>query len=303
MQVPQIKLTDDSPSLSRLALGFWHLLEWDASAEDVVKLVEQALELGITTTDHASIYGGYLCEREFGKALAAAPGLRNNIQIVTKCGIEAVCDEKPENKIGHYNTSESVIIETAENSFRNFGTDHLDLLLIHLTNQLLDADAVAEAFMKFRDQGKVLYFGVSNFRPWQLDLLQSRLEFNLVTNQVEISALEFEVMHDGTLDQCQQYHILPQAWSSFAGGRIFTGIGEKAVRVRTECQQIAEEIGDATIDQVALAFLLKHPAKIQPILGSGKIDRLRSAAGACSIELSQQQWFRIWVASKGHWVP
>ncbi len=303
MQVPQIKMTGDSPSMSRIAIGFWHLLQWECSPQQIIAFVEQALELGITTTDHASIYGGYRCERAFGKALALAPGLRDKIQIVTKCGIEAMCEAKPDNEIGHYNTCEQVIIKTAENSLKNFGTDRIDLLLIHRPDPLMDADAVAAAFTKLKNQGKVLHFGVSNFHPWQFDLLQSRLEFNLEANQIEISALEFEVMHDGTLDQCQQYRIIPQAWSPLAGGRIFTGVGERAVRVRSECQNIAREIGEAGIDQVALAFLLKHPAKIQPIIGSGKIERIRSAAGACSIELSQQQWFRLWVATKGHWVP
>ncbi|MCA9730857.1 aldo/keto reductase family oxidoreductase [candidate division KSB1 bacterium] len=303
MHVPQIEMSPNGPGMSRIAIGFWRLMEWKFTPSEIVKLVEQSLELGITTTDHASIYGGYRCEKEFGKALQLAPGLRDKIQIVTKCGIETRCEAKPQNALGHYDTRTAVIIETAERSLQNFGIDCIDLLLVHRPDPLMDADAVAEAFMHLRQEGKVLHFGVSNFTPWQFNLLQSRLDFPLVTNQVEISPLEFEVMHDGTLDQCQQLRIVPQAWSPFAGGAFFTGKSEQAIRVRDECNKIAQEIGTDGIDQVALAWLLEHPARIQPVLGTGKIERIKSAARACSLDLSRQQWFRIWVASKGHGVP
>ncbi|KAA3620369.1 MAG: aldo/keto reductase family oxidoreductase [Calditrichaeota bacterium] len=303
MHVQQIKMTPNGPEMSRLAIGFWRLMEWNYTPAQIVDFVEQALELGITTTDHASIYGGYQCEKAFGAALRHAPDLRARIQIITKCGIETMCEAKPQNELGHYDTRREVIIETAEKSLQNFGTDFIDLLLIHRPDPLFDADAVSAAFSQLKKDGKVLHFGVSNFAPWQFDLLQSRLDFPLITNQVEISPLEFNVMHDGTLDQCQQHRIVPQAWSPFARGGLFTGTEAQAQRVRAECEKIAQEIGATGIDQVAIAWLLKHPAKIQPVLGSGKISRIKSAANACSLELNQQQWFRIWVASKGHGVP
>lgn len=187
MHVPQIEMSPNGPGMSRIAIGFWRLMEWKFTPSEIVKLVEQSLELGITTTDHASIYGGYRCEKEFGKALQLAPGLRDKIQIVTKCGIETRCEAKPQNALGHYDTRTAVIIETAERSLQNFGIDCIDLLLVHRPDPLMDADAVAEAFMHLRQEGKVLHFGVSNFTPWQFNLLQSRLDFPLVTNQVEIS--------------------------------------------------------------------------------------------------------------------
>ncbi|MCF8364966.1 MAG: aldo/keto reductase, partial [Bacteroidales bacterium] len=151
--------------------------------------------------------------------------------------------------------------------------------------------------------GKVRHFGVSNFTPFQFDLLQSRLDFELVTNQVEISVLEMQTLHDGTLDQCQQKRISPMAWSPFGGGRIFAGNSDKEQRVRNELFKIGKELGGAAIDQVALAWLLKHPSKIIPVLGTGNVERIRSAAEALDLELSRDQWFRIWAASAGHEVP
>lgn len=303
MHVPQIKMSPNGPNMSRIAIGFWRLMAWNYTPAQIISMVEQALELGITTTDHASIYGGFQCEKAFGAALQQAPGLRDKIEIITKCGIEAVCDAKPQNTLGHYDTRTDVILKTVEQSLQNFATDRIDLLLIHRPDPLMDADAVAAAISSLHTSGKVLHFGVSNFTPWQFDLLQSRLDFPLVTNQVEFSPLEFGVMHDGTLDQCQQKRIVPQAWSPFAGGRLFAGMTEQAIRVRAECEKIAEEIGAQGIDQVALAWMFKHPVQVQAILGTGKIKRIRSAAKAVSLEMDHQQWFRIWVASTGHGVP
>ena len=167
----------------------------------------------------------------------------------------------------------------------------------------MNADVVATAFTDLKQSGKVRYFGVSNFTPFQFDLLQSRLNFPLVTNQVEVSVLKMDMLHDGTLDQCQQLRISPMAWSPFGGGELFSGNAEKAVRVRNELQKIGKELGGKTVDQIALAWLLLHPSHIVPVLGTGNFERVKSAAAAVNIHLSRDQWFRIWTASNGYEVP
>jgi predicted oxidoreductase len=154
-----------------------------------------------------------------------------------------------------------------------------------------------------RQSGKVLHFGVSNFAPSQFDLLASRLDFPLVTNQIEVSVLHLDLLHDGTVDQCLQRGIAPMVWSPLAGGRIFTEDSEQAARVRQALQAVGQELGEASLDQVALAWVLAHPARFVPILGSSKIERIRSATGAEVLRLSPEQWFAIWCASTGTPVP
>ncbi|MFN2289712.1 MAG: aldo/keto reductase family oxidoreductase [Anaerolineae bacterium] len=303
MTVPGLQLAPGGPQVSRLVWGLWRLAGWHLCDAELLGLVHACLDLGITTFDLADIYGDYACEGIFGRALALEPGLRQRIQLVTKCGIKLVSDRRPSHRIKHYDTSQAHILASVEHSLRMLHTDHLDLLLIHRPDPLMDADEVAAAFDDLRGSGKVLHFGVSNFSPGQFDLLASRLDFPLVTNQVEISVLDMDLLHDGTVDQCQRLRIAPMAWSPLAGGRLFDGDDAQAVRVRQALAEAGEQLGGATLDQVALAWLLRHPARIVPIVGSGKIERLRRAAGAFEYQLSRQQWFTIWTASTGHEVP
>lgn len=299
----RISISPEGPEFSRIALGMWRLNDWKMKTRELVRFIQTALELGFTTFDHADIYGLYTVEELFGKALKEKPSLREKMQIVTKCGIKLVSENRPENTFHAYDTSRDHILKSVEASLKNLNTDYLDVLLIHRPDPLMNADEVAEAFLHLRKSGKVRHFGVSNFTPFQFDLLQSRLDFPLVTNQVEVSVIKMDAMHDGTLDQCQQLQISPMAWSPLGGGNLFSGNGEKEQRLRNELQKIGEETGGAAIDQLALAWLLKHPSKIIPVLGSGKLDRIRGAAGALELELSRDQWFRIWTASAGQEVP
>ena len=167
----------------------------------------------------------------------------------------------------------------------------------------MDADETAEALKDLKKSGKVLHFGVSNFRPVQFDLLASRLDFPLVTNQVELSVMDFEVLNDGTIDLCQKLRISPMAWSLLGGGTIFTENSDKAISVREALKTVGESLGGATIDQIALAWILNHPAKIIPVLGTGRIDRIKCAVDATKLELSREQWFKICSASVGDEVP
>ena len=299
MPVPQVDLAAAGPRFSRLVLGLWRVAGWGLSDAELLALVHVSLDLGITTCDHADIYGDYSAEEIFGHALALEPSLRQRMQLVTKGGIKLVSARRPDHGLKHYDTSRAHIIASAENSLRLLGTDYLDLLLIHRPDPLLDPDEVAGAFVALRQAGKVLHFGVSNFAPSQFELLASRLDLPLVTNQVEISLLNMGALYDGTVDQCQRLGIAPMAWSPLAGGRLLQGGGEPAVRLRRTLQGVGEELGGALPEQVALAWILRHPGRIVPIVGSGRIERVRNLAAATDLHLSREQWFRLWAASTG----
>jgi predicted oxidoreductase len=303
MSISTTPLSPVGPEVSRLALGLWRLAGWDLEDTVLLDLIHAALDLGISTFDHADIYGSYRCEELFGRALALEPGLRPRMQIVTKCGIKLVSERRPAHRIHHYDTGKAHILASVDNSLRALGTDYVNLLLIHRPDPLMNADEVAEAFHELRSSGQVLHFGVSNFLPWQFDLLASRLDFPLVTNQLEISVLHMEALHDGTVDQCQRLGISPMAWSPLGGGRLFSSDDERAVRVREALCAVGDELGGASLDQVALAWLLRHPSRIVPVLGTGSVEHLRRSAAAAALSLNREQWFSIWTASAGHEVP
>ncbi len=298
----KIKLKDDL-EFSRIVHGYWRLMDWNISNRDLVNLIEEVYDLGITTVDHADIYGNFCCEEKFGEALKLKKGLREKLQIVTKCGIKFPSENRPENKSHCYDTSKEHIIKSAERSLKNFNTDYLDVLLIHRVDALLNPEEVAEAFTKLNKDGKVRYFGVSNFLPAQFNMLNSYLDNKLITNQVEISPLCLNAFEDGTLDLMLEKRIKPMAWSPLAGGRLFRGNDERALRVQKVLNKIKEEVSAKDIDEVAYAWLLMHPSKIMPIVGSGKIERIKSAIRATDIKLTRDQWFEIYVASRGVDIP
>lgn len=303
MTVSQIPLTTDGPTFSRLVLGLGQLATWKLSNERLLGLLVASLDLGIATLDHADIYGDHTCEALLGRALALQPGLRQRLQLVGKCGIKPASPNRPENKVKHYDTSKAHILGSVEASLQALNTDYLDLLLLHRPDPLMQPDEVAEAFSQLRQAGKVRHFGVSNFASWQVHLLGSRLPFPLVTNQVELSLLALDVLHDGTLDQCLRLRMTPMVWSPLAGGRIFSSDEPPARRVRQALREIGEELGMASLDQVALAWLFTHPANVLPVLGSNNLDYLRSAAAANDLRLTRQQWFQLLEAAAGRPVP
>lgn len=295
----RIQLAEDV-SLSRIVHGMWRLNDWGYSKEEALNFIESCLYMGITSFDHADIYGNYTVEEQFGQALSLKPSLREQMELVTKCGIKLISSNRPEHRIKHYDTSREHIIQSVDQSLRNFQTDYIDVLLIHRPDPMMDPSEVAEAFTRLKREGKVKRFGVSNFLPSQVSMLNSYLEDALVTNQIEISATHLEHFENGTLEKCQSDRISPMAWSPLGGGSIFTSKDEKTLRVRNVLEKIKEETGAASIDQVLYAWLLTHPAKIIPIVGSGKLDRVKSATDALELKLSRQQWFEILEASSGH---
>ncbi|WP_274016288.1 aldo/keto reductase [Vibrio parahaemolyticus] len=301
--VAKVVTAPNGPEFSELVQGYWRAADWGMTAQERLSFLKQHIELGITTVDHADIYGNYECEALFGEALALDKSVRDQIQIVTKCDINLCGDKTPERKINHYDTSSAHIYQSVNNSLERLNVDEIDVLLIHRPDVLMDADEVAEAFTELHKVGKVKHFGVSNFTPRQFELLQSRLGKPLVTNQVEINPLNFEVAHDGTLDQMQMLRTRPMAWSCLGGGSIFSGESEQVIRVRNELEAIRGEVGATSIDQVIYAWVRRLPSKPIPIIGSGKIERVQTAVNALNIELTREQWYRVWVASKGHGVP
>jgi len=301
--VPSISLHGNAPVVSRLILGLWRLASWQQSPQETLALVQQCVEWGITTFDHADIYGDYTCETLFGRALSGQSALRSQLQLITKCGIKLVSCNRPKHTLKHYDTSYEHILASVDASLHNLQTDYLDILLIHRPDPFMDADETAAAFTQLKQAGKVLHFGVSNFSPSQFDLLASRLSFPLVTNQIEISVMHLNAFTDGTLDQSQRLKMAPLAWSPLAGGHLFQEESPQALRLRQVLGEMARQFSQShsvvSLDQVALAWLLVHPARIVPILGSGNYDRIQSAIAALSLPLTREQWFAIWTASTG----
>lgn len=294
-------LSEHGPQFSRIVFGVmkWGLWGHQLNTQDMLRLMEASVEYGVTTFDHADIYGNYTTEAEFGEALKLKPGLREQIQLVTKCGIKMQVPQRPHHRIKSYDTSPEHIRASVDRSLRNLNTDYIDLLLIHRPSPLMDADLIAGEFEYLKKEGKVRYFGVSNFTPAQFDLLNSR--FPLVTNQVEASLLHLPPFTDGTLDQCQQHRIRPMAWSPLGGGGIFSASpGEQAQRILSTARAIIERREqDIGADQLLLAWLMRHPSGILPVVGTARIERLRAAADAAHIMLSREEWFELLQASTG----
>ncbi|WP_394229273.1 aldo/keto reductase [Shewanella colwelliana] len=289
--------------LSPFIAGFWRLCDWQHTPQQTLALIEHYLSLGVTSMDHADIYGEHRCEALFGKALALKPSLRQQMQLVSKCGIKPAFASTPKRYVNHYDTSYNHIIASAEQSLRALQTDYLDLLLIHRPDPLMNADEVASAFEQLYQTGKVRHFGVSNFTPSQFELLQSRLDRPLATNQLEISPMQLSALHDGSLDQCQQFRCAPMAWSCLGGGEIFTDTSAKAKRLRATLNKIAAQHNTDDISQIIYAWVLALPSWPKPIIGSGDLARITSAVASQHINLDRQQWFSIWQASSGHCVP
>lgn len=282
---------------SRIVLGFWRLLDWNLSDEELLSFVEECMDLGITTMDHADIYGNYMAEEKFGNALKKRPSLRNKMEIVTKCGIVY---KSATVRVKYYNYSKEYIIQQAERSLRLLGTDRIDLLLLHRPSPMVNPEEVAAAFDALCADGKVLNFGVSNHLPEQYRTLKQYVNVPLVTNQIELSPLSMENIENGNLDLALQEKIHPMIWSPLAGGRIFTEDSDAAKRLRAAMEEIREELGANDIGEVAFAWLLSHPAGLIPITGSGEIGLVKTAVNALQYRLTLEEWFMIWTAVKGH---
>ncbi len=282
---------------SPLIIGTMRLGTWDAKLPTAQwqDFIETCLELQMTTFDHADIYGDYTTEADFGKVLKQAPHLRDQLQIITKCGICRVCEQRPKYRIKSYDLSKEHILWSVENSLRELQTEYIDMLLLHRPDYLMQPDEIAEAFTQLLASGKVKSFGVSNFTPAQFQLLNEA--FPLATNQVEISIAHRHAFGDGTLDQCMRHGIRPQAWSPLGGGAVFAE-NDMSARIKTVAQPMMEK-HHASLDQLLLAWLLRHPSGILPVLGTTKIERVKTAVKALEMTLDRVEWYDLWQAATG----
>lgn len=283
----------------------WGVMRWgvwgaNLNPTQVRSLIETGLENGITDYDHADIYGGYTTEALFGDALEGHSSLRDKLTLITKCGIAYPHNSQPQLKLKHYNTSGTYMRHRVEESLRFLRTDYIDRLLIHRPDVLLDGEEVAQTVEDLKKSGKIRSFGVSNFSPTKAEMLHQCTP--LEEHQVEIHPLHLLPFEDGTLDQCQQHNWSPTAWSPLAGGKVLNPTTERE-------QRVAEALGrvgaNYNLDraQTAIAWLMKHPAGIRPILGTANASRLPGMIQAAETDLDIQDWYEVWSASTGENVP
>ncbi|HEX6914779.1 MAG TPA: aldo/keto reductase [Chitinophagaceae bacterium] len=272
--------------------------KWGAqfTTADYRELVNQCLEAGINSFDHADIYGDYSTEAEFGEVLREAPSLRQGMQIITKCGIQLQTSPRHEHLIKSYNTSKDHIIASVEYSLRALCTDYIDVLLIHRPDPLMNPVEVADAVDHLKRQGKILQFGVSNFLPHHTDLLRKHIEVNY--NQLEISILNHLPFTNGVLDHCLLHNITPMAWAPLGGGLMNDDSHPRFRAIVQTASELADRYNTG-VNQLLIAYLLYHPSGIIPVLGSTRIERLKQAREAVDIRLTREDWFRLYIASTG----
>lgn len=303
MSLSRLKLAPHGPEFSRVVYGTWRVLDDGASSQDLNRRLNRCADLGMTTIDTAEIYGLYEVEEALGKALALSPGLRDRLEIVTKAGIYVPNKYHPERRTAHYNTSGARLVKSLEKSLRFLGTDRVELFLVHRPDWLTSADDTAAGLNQLLRDGKIASAGVSNYSVAQYDLLDSRMEQPLVTNQLEFHLLHMDPNYDGTFDQCQKLQVRPMAWSPLAGGRLFDATNEAAHRLAAEAARLADKYQGATLEQLAYAWILAHPAQALPVIGTNKVERIESAVQAAGIQLEREDWFALWEAAKGHKIP
>ncbi|MEC8267053.1 MAG: aldo/keto reductase [Pseudomonadota bacterium] len=286
-------------SFSRLVYGMWRLADDnDTSVKHVDAKINAALDQGITTFDQADIYGGYTAEAVMGAAMRANPSLRQRMEIVSKCDIVIDAGRHSGARVKHYNTTAAHINASVDASLAEMGIDEIDVLLVHRPDPFMDHHETGAALDALVDAGKVRAAGVSNFRPWDWSLLQSAMRHPLVTNQIELSLKHIAPFTNGDLAFHQEHGHVVMAWSPLGGGDLMTASNELTHRL----DSIAKRSG---VDRaaVATAFLLAHPAKITPVLGTNNLDRISSISAAETVQLDRQDWFSLYEAALGSEVP
>jgi predicted oxidoreductase len=295
----RIQITE-TLSVSRLVYGMWRLGDdEDTSPAHVQAKIEACLAQGITTMDQADIYGGYAAETLLGAAFKAAPGLRDKCEIVTKCDIVAPVGRYADAPVKYYDTTRQHIESSVELSLREMAIEHIDLLLVHRPDPLMDPHETGAALDDLVTSGKVGAIGVSNFRPWDWSLLQSAMTTPLVTNQIEMSLLARDAFTNGDLAYLQERGVPPMAWSPLGGGALFDGSNAELGQA---LETIAKDRG-VDVTAVAIAWLLAHPARILPVLGTNRLDRIAKISDATRVNLSRKEWFTLYTAAAGQEVP
>ena len=286
-------------SFSRIIYGMWRLAEAeDTSPAHVQAKIEACLEQGITTMDQADIYGGYMAEEVMGAALKAAPALKDQIEVVTKCDIVAPVGRYADARVKYYDTSAAHIRTSVDHSLRLMNIDRIDMLLIHRPDPFMDPHETGGALDSLVASGKVRAVGVSNFKLHDWTLLQSAMQTRLATNQIEISLSAPQAFTNGDVAFLQERDIPIMAWSPLGGGGLMTGQGD----LQDLMARMAAEAGVGPT-AIAVAWLMAHPARIMPVMGTNNLDRIRALSEAASVTLDRQQWFELYTAALGHEVP
>jgi predicted oxidoreductase len=287
-------------SLSRIVYGLWRLADDpDTSTRHILAKIEACLEQGITTFDEADIYGDYESEGLFGAALKAAPSLKRQIEVVTKCGIMLRSPKFPARRVKHYDTSAAHVAASIDASLKRMGVERIDLLLIHRPDPLMDHHETGAALDAAVKSGKVRAVGVSNFRPWDWTLLQSAMETPLVTNQIELSLAAPAGFTNGDVAFLQERGVPPMAWSPLGGGSLFSSDFRD---LQAALRKLGEEAGVAP-SAVAVAWLLAHPARILPVMGTNDPGRIRSLSDAVKVSIDRETWFELYTLALGREVP
>lgn len=284
---------------SRVISGVMSWGKWgkELNANSISDLINHCVDHGISTFDHADIYGGYTTESLFGAAFIDSGVKREQIQIISKCGIQYLTDNRP-NKVKHYNYSKEYIVWSVEESLKNLKTDYLDAILLHRPSPLMNPVEIMEAITKLMREGKIIAFGVSNFTPSQVNLISTELPVSI--NQIEFSLTENSAMYNGVLDQAIEHKIIPMAWSSL--GLVFKETNVQTKRIHKQLEELSKKY-NATKDQLLLAWIMMHPSNIHPVVGTTDKKRLLNAYEATKIKLDLEDWFLILLASQGHKVP
>lgn len=290
---------------SKIIQGFWRLNDWQMSAQDLNRYLHQLVEMGVTTMDHADIYGDYRCEQLFGEALALSPELRNQIELVSKCGIILPTDQFAQFDGHRYDLSKQHIVEAVNRSLHNLQTDTLDTVLIHRPSPLMNPNEVRDALDVLVEEGKIKSFGVSNFNNTQYDLLNQGIKphkLHIAVNQLEVSPYHAAPIYDGTIDHMYQDDVKIMAWSPLAGGKLLNVEDAKSKRVMAIISPLAYKYNVAPAS-IVTAWLMKHPATIMPIMGTSQIERMQDAVKGLELKLTDQEWFDIYVAVLGQDIP
>ncbi len=302
-------------AFSPLVYGCWRLAGSEGGPKPAggdrsgIQAVHAAYEAGYNFFDLADIYGRGECERIFGLALRERPGMRERVLVLSKCGIRPPGTPDPGLPY-RYDFSRDYIIKSVEGSLRRMGVGSLDILMLHRPDYLMDPDEVAAAFVQLRDQGKAREFGVSNFRPSQVDLLQRSCPIPLVTHQIQASLFCLQPFEDGAIDYGYANRLTTMAWSALAQGRLASfdpeGLSsadaQRLANLRSSLEKIGREHG-AEPSVVALAWLLRHPSKMLPVVGSTNPTRIRSYTQAARIPLSREEWYSLLEAGRGVRLP
>lgn len=275
----------------------WGLWGKKLSTTHMTRLINDCLAQGITTFDHADIYGDYTTESEFGKAFKESYVMRESIQLISKCGIQLISNHRP-NKVKHYNYSKDYIIQSAEQSIRNLKTDYLDVFLLHRPSPLMHVNDVLEAILHLKHKGTIKAFGVSNFSVSQMQLLEPHLDIS--TNQIECSLTQPSALFNGVLDYAMLKQQTAMVWSPL--GSYFKQKNEQNDRISKQIEGLCKKY-QATADQLLLAWLLKHPANIHPVVGTANPERLKKASESIQIILDLEDWFLLLEASQGKETP